>query len=307
MLSHITIDDAFTNNQNEYLKVMEGSMSEYWVHLGGINKVVRQLSSGTQDSRINLQLVTIASFLSTLAKTTSIDLPTLPWTGEQYSSRNRGSGIGYGLEFTYGITPVLASYMERIVTLSQHISYYVTNNTLAVPPSLISSCLSLSNELSEWSIESESLSTFFSGADTDTNITLLLAKHHIIAFADALRLYLHTRLLPCSPDEMELCVDRVASHLIEIEDLKAVAGHGFNATATIAWPGFIASCEANVGAPRQVWYRWWTYMLKYRIGNIDNLWKVVQEAWRLKDIEGFTEVPAWMPVLRCSRQHILAV
>ncbi|KIW17925.1 hypothetical protein PV08_05120 [Exophiala spinifera] len=241
------------------MDVMEGSMSEYWIHLGGIGKMAQHLSSGTKDSRINLQLVTIACFLSTLAKTTATDLPSLPWTGELGStsnSRTSGYGTGYGLEFTYGITPVLVNYIERIVTLAQHFSYYATNDTPVVPPSLITSCLDLSNDLSDRSIESESLSNFFSGEDSETNLTLLLAKHHIIAFAHALRLYFHTRLLPWSPADMALCADRVASHLVEIEKLKAVAGYDFNSSATIAWPGFVTSCEAVNSTPRQVWRRW---------------------------------------------------
>ncbi|RMZ89599.1 hypothetical protein DV736_g3171, partial [Chaetothyriales sp. CBS 134916] len=289
------------------MDIMEGSMSEYWVHLGGIDKVARQLSSGTEDSRTKRQLVTIASFLSTLANTTSTDLPPLPWTGELYgtsNSRHHDLGPGYGLEFMYGVTPALASYMEQIVALSRHISYHIVNS-LAFPPSLISACVDFSNELSGWSIESESLSKFFSGIDAD--LALLLARHHILTFAHGLRLYYHTRVILCSLSKMQVYVDRVASHLIEIENVKAAAGYDCNASATITWPGFIASCEAEHGPHRQVWHQWWTGMLKYRIGNIIHLWKVVQQAWKLKDTEGSAEIPAWMPVLRRNRQRILAI
>ncbi|KIX03150.1 uncharacterized protein Z518_06701 [Rhinocladiella mackenziei CBS 650.93] len=289
------------------MDVMEGSMSEYWIHLDGVDRVARQLRTEAQESPIIERLITISSFLSTVANTTSMDLPSIPWPDNNVATpglRYPKSGVGHGLEFTYGITPTLANLMQRIVALSQHISYYVSNST-AFPPSLVSACLHLSDNLSRWSIDAEPLSHLFS--DTDTDVTALLAKNHILAFAHGLRVYYHTRILSCTPSDMALYLDRVANYLIDIEEIKTRAGYDSNIAATITWPGFIASCEAKRGPQRDVWYRWWNGMLKYRIGNIAQLWNVVQEAWALRDEEGVTEVPAWMPVLRRSGKRILAV
>ncbi|EXJ87722.1 hypothetical protein A1O1_04647 [Capronia coronata CBS 617.96] len=289
--------------------VMEGSMSEYWIHLDGVNRFARQLRSEVEESSRIDRLIAISSFLSTLANTTSINLLPIPWSDDglvvpdlSYSN----SLVTDGLEFAYGITPTLANLMRRVVVLSQHISYYVSNS-LPFPPRLISACVSFSETLSQWSIDSEPLSDLLSGTEADIDVALLLAKNHILAFAHALRVYYHTRILPCPPADMQLYVDRVASHLTTIEEIKAGAGYDSNIAATITWPGFIASCEAERGRPREVWYRWWNGMIKYRIGNIAHLWNIVQEAWRLKDEEGSAEVPAWMPVLRRSGQRILAV
>ena len=282
-------------------------MSEYWIHLDGVDRVAKQLRHESHASPQIERLITISSFLSTVASTTAIDLPSVPWSGEAVDSsksRYQNFGNGYGLEFAYGITPTLANLMRRIVVLSQNIEYYVMSRPANFPPSLYSACVAVSNALSRWSIASEPLSQLFSGLDTD--IALLLAKNHILAFAHGLRVYYHTRILPCTPSEMEVYISRVASHLIEIEDIKSKAGYDFNVAATITWPGFIASCEAERGHQRDIWYRWWEGMLKYRIGNISLLWKVVQEAWNLRD-GGLTEVPAWMPVLRRSGKRILAV
>jgi len=285
---------------------MEGSMSEYWIHLDGVDRIAKQLRIEGQASPQIERLITISSFLSTVASTTAIDLPSVPWSDEVVGTsklRYQNFGNGYGLEFAYGITPTLANLMRRIVALSRNIEYYVMSRPANFPPSLYSACVAVSNGLSHWTIASEPLSQLFSGPDTD--IALLLAKDHILAFAHGLRVYYHTRILPCTPSEMAVYVSRVANHLLEIENIKSKAGYNFNVAATITWPGFIASCEAEQGQ-RDVWYQWWEGMLKYRIGNIAQLWKIVQEAWKLRD-GGLTEVPAWMPVLRRSGKRILAV
>jgi arginine metabolism regulation protein II len=305
MLTMITMD------------VMEGSMSEYWIHLDGVDRLARQLRNEAQGSPNIDRLITISSFLSTLADTTSLELPSTPWT-EEYPDRQSHlqdyptSSASYRLEIAYGITPTLADIMKRIVRLSQNISYHVSRSAV-LPPTLISACASLLDGLSHWSIDSEPLVQLFSTADTgprpsaDADFTLQLAKNHILAFAHALRVYYHTRIQPCTPSEMSQFVERVASHLMAIEESKAQAGYDFDIAATITWPGFIASCEAARGHPRDIWYRWWAGMLKYRIGNMVQLWEIVQEAWALRDDEGVTEVPAWMPVLRRSGKRILAI
>lgn len=290
-------------------------MSEYWIHLDGVESLARQLRDQAQGSPNLDRLITISSFLSTLADTTSIELPSIPWTEadlDHRSLQHSSSVVGYRLEFAYGITPALAELMRRMVRLSQNISYYVSESAV-FPPALISACNSLSDALSQWSIDSEPLVHLFTGPDTATStkarrdFTLQLATHHILAFAHALRVYYHTRILPCTPCEMTQFIDRVANHLTAIEEIKARAGYDSNIAATITWPGFIASCEAARGQSRDVWYRWWASMLKYRIGNMAQLWEIVQEAWALRDNEGVTEVPAWMPVLRRSGKRILAV
>lgn len=282
-------------------------MSEYWIHLDAVHQVGSQLSSRSEDSRQIQLLITTSSFLSILATTTSVDHPTLPWTISSYDTvnpRNQNPDIRCGLEFTYGITSALADFLEQIVVLSRHLAYYTTNS-LEVPPSLLAACMDLSYALSAWSLDSEPLSDLL--ADTPSNATLLLSRRHILAFAYGLRVYYHTRILPCSPKEMRMYIDRVAHELIEIEDFKTMTGHDSITETTITWPGFIASCEAESGSHRRPWYQWWEAMLKHRIGNINVLWGIVQEAWRLRDAKESIEVPAWMPVLRHRGQRILAV
>lgn len=291
------------------MDVMEGSMSEYWIHLGGMDRLARELQREEHATPKIARLITMSTFLSTLASTTSLELPELPWSAEEHHDKTEMrydvSGRDSGLEFAYGITPRLANLMHHIVTLGQHISYYGSRSD-AFPPTLISACRRLSEEISSWSIESEAIADVIRDP-SGTDLTPQLARHHIFAFARGLRVYYHTRILPCRPSDMHSYIDQVAEHLVEIEELKVRAGYDHNLCATITWPGFIAACEAERGRRRDVWHRWWTGMLQYGIGNIAELWQLVQEAWELKDMHSVNEVPAWAPVLRRRGQRILAV
>lgn len=104
---------------------------------------------------------------------------------------------------------------------------------------------------------------------------------------------------------MQDLITKVASDLESIEIIKQTHHYDSQLTAPITWPGFIAACEA---APDQrgIWRHWWEGMLKYRIGNIAHLWRVVKDVWAARD-EGDRETPAWMGVLRRERKRILAV
>lgn len=297
--------------------VIDGDMSEYWVHLEGVNRIrqhLQNLNGGQPLSSHAHRLFTISSFLNILSDSTTVKLPSLPWSDTtDFPDLNNDmfSDGGYGLEFTYGITSTLANLLHQTTILSQHISYF-PSRALPIPLSLLTKARDHSTILSSWSIDDEDLSTLTSIPESRpwSHPTLLgLAKLHMLAFATSLRIYFHTRVLPCtSSHEMSHLVQRVAEYLTCIEDIKAVHIADINAkmTASITWPGFIASCEAEPGHAREVWFLWWETMLQYRIGNIAHLWMVVKEAWALRDA-GSREVPAWMAVLRRTGKRVLAV
>ncbi|OBT45078.1 hypothetical protein VE00_05177 [Pseudogymnoascus sp. WSF 3629] len=279
--------------------IMEGSMSEYQVHLNGVNRICKQMRD--QSIELDGRLVTISSFLTVLSDTTSVDLLPIPWSTRN-GFPNPGSNMftdGCDLEVTYGITATLANYLHQVTILSQNISYFISQN-LPIHPTLLSACHEFSKTISSWSIDQENLSSL-----PAANCNVSLGKIHILAFAQSLQIYFHTRVLPCTDSEMALYVQRAAEYLMEIEAARAQQGRNLDLTASIMWPGFIASCEAEPGA-RDIWYEWWEGMRKYKIGNISKLWTVVKQAWAMRD-EGLKEVPAWMPVLRCTGTKILAV
>jgi arginine metabolism regulation protein II len=282
--------------------VVEGSMSEYRVHLDGVNRICHQLRDRDQSIKLDRRLATISSFLTVLSDTTSIDLLPIPWSTRSPFPDPRSNIFqdGCGLDITYGITATLANYLHQITVLSQHISYFISQG-LSIHPTLLSTCYDFSKVLSSWSIDSENLSAL-----PAANYNVFVVKTHILAFAQSLRIYFHTRVLPCTEAEMAIYVQRVADYLTEIEAVRAQQeGTKPDLTASIMWPGFIASCEAEPDA-RDIWYQWWQGMLKYQIGNISKLWIVVKRAWALRD-EGLKEVPAWMPALRYTGTKILAV
>lgn len=265
-------------------------MTEYWLHLQGVEGMARSLP----DSRLH----TVFSFLTTLSQTTSFDLPNIPWTRAEPSSNIPTND--YSLEFTYGITSTLATFMRLISKLSQHVGYY-TCAGLPLPVPLQVACADLSMQLDAWEIHSEPLTSMATSSTT----TKLLARHHINAFYFALKIYFTTRVALSSTISLAALSSTVAHHLLAIEDLKTSKRYGSRPTASVAWPGFIASCEAGP-ADRVVWQRWWETMMRYRIGNIARLWKVVQKSWQARD-GGDMETPAWMGVLRRNRTRILAV
>lgn len=285
-------------------------MSEYWIHLDGLERLARQLRDDGKASPIIDRLITNSSFLSTVASTTSMDLPPIPWQDDSidsYDLKDEHYRAHHGLEVTYGITNSLARLMRQIVNRSQNISFYVSKD-IPLPTSLITACTNLSEAISQWSIEEEPLSELFLfESDSHSRTSLRLAQQHLLAFVHGLRVYYHTRILPCSPSEMSHYVQLVAQNLIAIEVIKSEAKYDSNVAATITWPGFIASCEAKQGQERDIWYRWWNGMLRHRIGNIPHLWNMVQKAWALRDDEGSTEVPGWMPALRVTGKRVLAI
>lgn len=279
--------------------IMEGSMNEYQVHLSGVNRICKQMRN--QSIELDRRLVTISSFLTVLSDTTSVDLLPIPWSTRN-AFPNSASNMftdGCNLEVTYGITATLANYLHQVTILSQNVSHFISQN-LPIHPTLLSACHEFSKTISSWSIDCENLASL-----PAANCNVFLGKIHILAFAQSLQIYFHTRVLPCADPAMALYVQRVAEYLMEIEAVRAKQGINFNVTASIMWPGFIASCEAGPDS-RDIWHEWWEGMRKYQIGNISKLWMVVKQAWAMRD-EGLKEVPAWMPVLRCTGTKILAV
>ncbi|KFA74744.1 hypothetical protein S40288_08833 [Stachybotrys chartarum IBT 40288] len=111
---------------------------------------------------------------------------------------------------------------------------------------------------------------------TSDDITSLLASKHILAFAEGIKIYYHKRVAACDETMMLSYVQSVATHLAGIEVIKRRTGYDATPTATISWPGFVASCQAS---PSEwgAWTKWWNQMLDYRIGNIHDLWLVIQE------------------------------
>ncbi|KAH8658438.1 fungal-specific transcription factor domain-containing protein [Xylariales sp. PMI_506] len=279
--------------------ILDGSMSEFWIHLEATKNLVENLRSHAVLSSPAEHLINTSLFLRILSDSTDVNIKPVPWSPEQ-DRENIFLGGGHTLEFTYGITAKLANFIRRACLLAQNVAWY-KENSCSQPEDFSSSCDELLNAISSWHISEEPLTTF---SRTD-DVTILLASKHMQAFAASIRIYFHARVIPCDSTTMQSLVQTAASHLTEIEEIKERTGYNAVRTASISWPGFIASCQADE-ASRTVWTQWWTSMLEYNIGNIHNLWSVVREAWALRD-EELEDEPAWAAVLKRQGRRILAI
>ncbi|KEY66699.1 hypothetical protein S7711_09719, partial [Stachybotrys chartarum IBT 7711] len=283
-------------------QVLDGQMNEFWIHLEAAEELVQQLRGHAQPESTAEHLVNIASFLRILSDSTDVTLPALPWSADSADSLQALLFLGGGqsLEYTYGITARLADFLRRACLLSQHATYYRSSDC-PPPVPFLSACDQLLQDLSAWHISQEPLTSFSASDD----ITSLLASKHILAFAEGIKIYYHTRVAACDETTMQSYVQSVATHLAGIEAIKRRTGYDATPTATISWPGFVASCQAS---PSEwgVWTKWWNQMLDYRIGNIHDLWLVIQEAWTLQDTPVEND-PAWVVVLKHTGKRILAI
>ncbi|VUC32605.1 unnamed protein product, partial [Clonostachys rosea] len=280
--------------------VLDGQMNEFWIHLDATKGLVRNLRQHVLPGSQAEHLINISYFLRTLSDSLDVSNEPLPWSSDVYNMP-LFLGDGSTLEFTYGITARLAGFIRQTCILARNTAY-CKSHTTSPPNEFLAAREELLARISEWHISQEPLVSFSKSDD----ITLLLISKHILAFATSIRIYYHTRVLPCDQDTLQFLVRSVASHLTEIEDIKKRTGYNVIPTATISWPGFIASCQASA-SDRPVWAKWWNQMLDYRIGNISNLWAVVQETWALQDSELHDDEPYWAVVLRRRGTKILAI
>lgn len=274
-------------------------MNEFWIHLDATKELVRRLRAQVLSGSSGEHFINISYFLRILSDSTDINILPTPW----FPDTGRASpfiGDGHTLEYTYGITAKLAGFLGRACALARNAAYYKSRDCVT-PEGFMLACDELLDDLSEWHISQEPLESFSNTGD----ITTLLASKHILAFAEGIRVYYHTRVDPCDQPAMKSLVDSIASHLTGIEDIKRRTGYDATPTATIPWPGFMASCQAKPPA-RDVWVKWWTQMLDYRIGNIHGLWFVVREVWSLQDA-GVEDNPPWAAVLKRTGRKILAI
>ncbi|KAH8703776.1 fungal-specific transcription factor domain-containing protein [Talaromyces proteolyticus] len=316
VLSMVTID------------VMEGNLLEYWHHLKGFQQLRLLQGATTSSKSIQTYLQTIFYFQSTLSQSTDCSLPQIPWPVDTRGSLMHIQALtaipdidNHLLQQTYSITSTLVMFIRLITCLSQHVSYFISEQ-LSLPKIFCDALATLEKNLHLYDIGCEKLINM-------TPIQSTLFRLHLLAFQQAIHIYYLTSLvLPLETQEshgtscIELRVQRyarqVGNYLLRIEFLKRESTtpcDGFQ-TAPIPWPGFIASCEADP-SQRQLWTEWWTGMLGYQIGNIHVLFEIVQDVWRSRDQlqgketdkreYGEGRLPIWKRVLSRGKKRILAL
>lgn len=281
---------------------MHGDMDQFWAHLTASLRISGFLRPAADWRPRSRSMINICDFLYVISESTNWNLMPTPWDENSNTSSSAEPHFYEDgtLETTYGITATLAGLVARITRVTQAMKYYSFHH-IEPPPVFQTARRHLSVALELLSIphiESEV------PKDCDANVHVLL-RQHIEAFALSVKIYYHVSLYPCSTEQMDELVHEVGRTLNTIEQQKQCSGMHHAKTASIAWPGFVAACEARPGQ-RDQWSRWWTSMESYGIGNIKTLWEVVQKAWDVRD-SGSDVAPSWLPVLMSKQKFILAV
>jgi len=286
---------------------MDGGMTEFWIHLDGCERLQRLIPTSQTLQEPYKQLHSVCSFMATIARSTQQNITPIPWP-ELESSEDVQAHISspfhlddHSLEFTYGITASLASFIHTTTKLYQHVLYYTTNE-LGLPDSLEFAINNHARNIADWSLAKES----FSSIHPIDHDTLAIIRHHTMAFHRAIYVHFHTLLLPISPTIIATYSQTTVENLIAAESLKRTQGarYGWKLMAPVVWPGFIASCEADA-SDRDLWRSWWMTVQKYRIGSIARLWGVVREVWDSRD-NGSMEIPGWAPILRAKGLRVIS-
>ena len=286
---------------------MDGAMTEFWIHLDGCERLQRLIPDSQILQEPYKQLHSVCFFMATIARSTQQNFIPTPWPDPE-SPEDVLAHISspfhlddHSLEFTYGITASLASFIHITTTLYHHVLYYTTNS-LIIPHSLQFAINEHGQNISNWSLSKES---FLSIHPMDHD-TLAIIRYHAMAFHRAICIHFHTLLLPTSPTILTTYSQTTVENLIAAESLKCAHGalYGWKSMAPVVWPGFIASCEADT-TDREMWRSWWMMVQKYRIGSIARLWGVVREVWDSRD-NGSVEIPSWAPVLRAKGLRVIS-
>ncbi|KAL2835672.1 fungal-specific transcription factor domain-containing protein [Aspergillus pseudoustus] len=304
-------------------------MSEFPLHLSAFRALQLQYQekyrngSGRAQSMISppaeKYLNTIFYLQSTLSLSTDCDLTPVPWPTHPQRACRRESSL-YAilaldddcLQYTYGTTTQITMFIHATATLFRSISYYASEGG-GVPESLLQAIRNLSEKVDAWSIDLENIINFPSVEMGK------VMRMHILAFHNATCIFVLTHLiLPLSADpearqtlsgQIRFHSSQSLSRLQSIEDIKQQTSRVFqHQTASILWPGFIASCEA-AQEDRPGWIAWWEQMLTYRIGNIASLYETVVDVWHLADRwqNSSSSLPAWRMLLREKGRVIIAL
>ncbi|KAL3449898.1 fungal-specific transcription factor domain-containing protein [Aspergillus insuetus] len=304
-------------------------MSEFAIHLSAFRALQVQYcqqqiqgngSSHDASSPANRHLNTVFFLQSTLSLSTNCDLAPTPWPSDPPSPspvvealNTSHPGIDEDcLQYTYGTTKRLTTFIRAIATLFRSALYYTRTGT-EVPNTLNQAIQLLNQQLQGWTLDSENIINFpYAQMEKVLKLHILAFYHAACIFALThlvLPLLAHDEARQARLQELHLHVSQVLSHLQTIETIKRQNLGVFRSpAASILWPGFIACCEAR-REDRPGWIKWWEQMLTYRIGNIASLYETVKEVWRLHDREetdGSLQ-PVWRVCLKERKRVIIAL
>ncbi|KAL2869215.1 Zn(II)2Cys6 transcription factor [Aspergillus lucknowensis] len=281
--------------------IMDGGMSDHWIHLEAGIKLQESRHYSMLVSRETCVLNNICKMLHLFGQTTLPHLTSKPWPG--YDHVPRGADFYFlepSIEFLYGITTSIAGAIFKIYRLSQYVAYY-RDHEQDYPTTLLEACETLADDLGSYTINSES----FSSIDPSEAEALMvdIARAQAKAFHNAALIYYYRSIQQCSRSCLHQEQQAVLAAMNEAEDLKVSFGQHGSFPAPITWPAFVASCEA-VGEERQRWDSWWSRVQVYGMRSYHQQYATVRGIWaKLDDAES----DDWREVLATMGVRILPV
>lgn len=285
----------FQKQCTDVTKILEGSLQEYWVHLTGVAKLEASMADMFPTYR-KTRFMPMFSFLTIIAQSTVPDLSKvdpLPVDIFFGTTPDGNTEQSEDLIFGYGITPQLANLLNQATILAKR------HDSPSVDDEFRKDCTRFKARLEQNPLDGIELHET-GKYDTDA---VRQAVAHVQAFYHSIKIYFYTRAWTCDAETLASYVSQAAESLFAVEKTRLHGEH--KSTTSIAWPGFIASCEAEPNA-RDVWRKWWAIMQSRSIRAVPLMWDVVQRSWELRDM-GDTEKPAWLRAVREMGGHLFAL
>lgn len=199
----------------------------------------------------------------------------IPWSDDSGPDRMDHDFSDPSIEYIYGITTNLARLIKRIYRVTQHLAFYKRSE---YPTAFLDACEELGDHLSSWKIDSEP----FSAIGTEREDARQVARAQTRAFHSAALIYYYRSIQNCDRQYLAAEQENTLFAMNEAEDLKLCLIKDSSVPAPLAWPAFIASCEA-VGEYRQRWNEWWVRVEKYHLKSFSKQHSIVQRVWERLD------------------------
>lgn len=275
-------------------QVIDGGVGDHWIHVEAATRLQASRHHSPLVSRETRRLNAQCTMMRLFAHTALLNPDPSPWTEDAHVMRDYSEPC---IEYLYGITTVLASSIDNIYRLTQHLAYYKDK---IYPAGLMDACEALGDQLCSWTISSESFSTI----EVDQPYTLQIAHAQGKAFHYSSLIYYYRSVQGCSRkwlhQEQRACLDAMN----EAEDVKFSFLERDTQPAPISWPAFIASCEAE-GEYREAWDKWWHRVEVYRLKNYSKQRSLVHRIW--KELDKSKVALDWRDVLAAMNLRVLPV
>lgn len=221
----------------------------------------------------------------------------IPWSEDIGPDRMDHDFSDPSVEYIYGITTNLARLIKRIYRITQHLAFYHGGE---YPATLLAACEELGDHLSSWTIDSEP----FSAIGTEREDARQIARAQARAFHSAALIYYYRSVQNCNREYLNTEQESTLLAMNDAENLKLCLVDGNSVPAPLAWPAFIASCEAT-GEYRQRWSEWWARVERYRLKSFSKQHSIVQRIW--EGLDKSHDTIDWRSVLGAMNFRIIPV